>query len=98
MTRQLALRDISFSNSMIEAANKSLKYRYLFPKQIENLAQLQKILKSAVEEYNWVKPHASLHGYTPAELYHGRVADKPFFNIDATGQGTKDSLPPKPDL
>lgn len=35
---------------MIEAAKKSLKYKYLFPKQIENLEQLQKVLKNAVEE------------------------------------------------
>jgi len=70
ITRQVALRDITFSNSMVVAANKSLKYRYLFPKQIENLEQLQKVLKNAVEEYNCIKPHASLHGYTPSELYH----------------------------
>jgi hypothetical protein len=85
-TMRKLLSDPKFSHwaalrSMIEAANKSLKYRYLFPKQSENMEQLQKVLKNAVEEYNYVKPHASLHGYIPAELYYGLVLQTGRFSV-----------------
>lgn len=39
----IAQQDIVFSNSMIEAANKQLKYRFLYHQQIQNGMHLQNI-------------------------------------------------------
>ena len=37
LTKLIAQKDISFSNSMVEAINKILKYNYLFPFGITSL-------------------------------------------------------------
>ena len=57
----IAQLDIEFSNSMIEAANKQLKYRFLYHKQIQNYEALQKYVKEAIEDFN-NRPHRVLNG------------------------------------
>ena len=49
--------DIEFSNSMVEAYNKILKYRFLYRKQIPDFAALKRYLPGAVQEYNEIRPH-----------------------------------------
>lgn len=44
--------DILQSNSMVEAANKLLKYRYLFPKPIIHTTALTQTIEQALESYN----------------------------------------------
>jgi len=74
--RKLIARvDVSFSNSMIEAVNKILKYRYLFRNLIPDLEHLQEAVASAVLDYN-ARPHYALHGLTPDEAYQGKVFDE----------------------
>ena len=67
----VAQKDVPFSNSMIEAANKNLKYRFLYHQQIPDIEALRKYLALAVEDYN-NRPHAVLRGLTPLEVLHGK--------------------------
>jgi putative transposase len=71
----VAQRDIVFSNSMIEAANKQLKYRFLYHQHIPNHEQLKQFVQQAVHDYN-NRPHHNLDGLTPLEVLHGARIDK----------------------
>jgi transposase InsO family protein len=75
ITHLIAQRDIEFSNSMIEAVNKQLKYRFLYHHSIADHAALVKYLEQAVEDYN-SRPHDVLNGLTPLEVMEGKVFDK----------------------
>jgi len=72
ITKSIALKDILFSNSMVEAANKLLKYRYLFPKDVQDGEQLKFLLEKSIHDFNEVRPHGKLGGLTPSEAYSGQ--------------------------
>lgn len=74
----IAQVDIAQSNSVLEAANKILKYRYLFPKPIMDTSELTKTLELAIESYNNM-PSGQLHGLTPNEVLNGAIPDQHFF-------------------
>lgn len=80
ITHLVAQRDIAFSNSMIEAANKQLKYRFLYHQHIPDHTALIKYLQQAVEDYN-SRPHDVLNGLTPLEVLSGKVFDKEAFHL-----------------
>lgn len=63
----VAQRDVEFSNSMIEAANKNLKYRFLYHKNIADFKSLCNYVKQAVEDYN-NRPHDVLNGSHPLKF------------------------------
>jgi putative transposase len=67
----IALKDIPYSNSLIEAQNKLFKYRYLFRQEYEDIHGLRKVFSENVRDYNYIRPHLSLAGYTPFEAYSG---------------------------
>jgi len=67
----VALRDVHFSNSIVEAVNKVVKYRYLFPKKLPDGVSLDKAVREAILDYNDFRPHGSLDGLTPTEAYSG---------------------------
>jgi putative transposase len=71
----IAQVDVSFSNSLIEAANKTLKYRYIFRKVIQSEAGFQTIIPASIVDYN-DRPHSSKSGLSPNEIYAGKVFDK----------------------
>ena len=71
----IARVDVSFSNSMIEAVNKILKYQYLFRKPIPDLEHLHDTVACAVLDYN-ARPHYALRGLTPDEACQGKVFDE----------------------
>ena len=71
MKKSVALKDIVFSNSMVEAANKLLKYRYLFPENIADGTQLKIALEKSINDFNEIRPHGNLGGLTPSEAYQG---------------------------
>jgi len=48
--------DVSFSNSLIEAVNKILNYRYLFRGPIPDLEHLKSAVMNAIGDYN-NRPH-----------------------------------------
>ena len=67
----VALRDIDFSNSMIESINKIMKYSYLFPYPSENKAELELNLPKYILDFNDIRPHGPLNGLTPTEAFRG---------------------------
>lgn len=74
--KKIALKDIPYSNSMIERVNHTLKYRYLFPKEPRDLKHLKRIIRYFIEDYNNKKPHGELQGLTPHEAWTGMKPDK----------------------
>ena len=78
---RIAQRDVIFSNSMIEAFNKVLKYQFLYPRNIGTGILLKKILAEAIPIYNNHRPQWSLQGNTPSEVFSETSTD---FNIYKT--------------
>ena len=76
LTKLIAQKDISFSNSMVEAINKILKYNYLFPFGITSLQFLLQQLEFAINDYNNKRPHFSLKGSTPFEVFNNTPWDR----------------------
>jgi putative transposase len=76
LRKVVALKDIIPSNSPVEALNKVLKNNYLNKMNVANKEALTKILKEVVEDYN-NRPHGSLLGFTPNEVYNDDKIDLP---------------------
>ena len=60
-----------FSNSVIEAQNRLFKYGYLFRQDYENDDELNNVFAADVTDYNDMRPHITLKGYTPLEALKG---------------------------
>ena len=71
----VAQKDIIFSNSMIEAVNKRIKYDFLFTKDLADFENTLSFLETAIPQYNQ-KPHHALHGLTPLEVQNGSTPDR----------------------
>lgn len=71
LQRVLAQVEISFSNSLIEAWWRSLKYGWLFINRLESFAALEKLIAFYVREFNQVMPHSAFQGQTPDEMFFG---------------------------
>ena len=76
LQKVVALKDVIFSNSPVEALNKVLKNNYLNKMNIANEQALKNVLKEVLEDYN-NRPHGSLLGFTPNEVYHDEKIDFP---------------------
>jgi putative transposase len=72
ITHFIAQKTIVHSNSMIEAANKQIKYHFLYHKEIPNFEQLENYLLMAVADYN-NRPHDAINGLTPIEVLNGKL-------------------------
>ena len=77
LRRILALVDICFSNSLIEAWWRSLKHGWLFLNRLDSVAAVRRHVAFYVEEHNGVIPHSAFEGQTPDEMYFGRGGDIP---------------------
>jgi putative transposase len=64
----IAQKDISFSNSTIEALNKVLKHQFLLPLNLQNLAQLTQALDTAIHTYNNLKRYCSKKCVKPDKI------------------------------
>ena len=71
LRRLLALTELQFSNSMIEAWWRSLKHQWLFLHSLDNVATVRRLVAFYVEEHNRVLPHSAFRGQTPDEMYFG---------------------------
>lgn len=72
----IALKDILKSNALVEAINKTLKYNYLFPRNLMNQKELINAMKKyVIPDYNNLRPHGSLNGLTPQEAYGNVTVD-----------------------
>lgn len=77
--RVLALVEVTYSNSIIEAYWRSLKHQWLFLNSLDNLRALDKLVAFHVEQHNRVMPHSACRGRTPDEVYFAtgeRVPDE----------------------
>jgi putative transposase len=72
----IAGKDIKFSNSIVEAQNKIIKYRYLFKHDFKDIHELRKLLDWIIEDYQYKRPHHSLKGLTPYEALSGTPLPK----------------------
>jgi putative transposase len=77
---KIAGKDVEFSNSMIEAVNKSLKYRHIFPRELPKENRLKEYIERYIEEYN-DRPHTKLKGLTPNEVYAGYEFDEQMYRL-----------------
>lgn len=75
----VAQQDVTFSNSMIEAVNKILKYNYLFKTEIKDFDECVRYLDKFIPDYN-DRYHCSLSGLSPNEVYSGVSYDKESIN------------------
>ena len=76
LRKLIAQKDIRFSNSVIEAQNKLIKYRYLFKQDFRDIHELRKGLEWIVHDYNHNRPHISLQGLTPNEAATGEYVSR----------------------
>ena len=72
LTRVLAMVDICFSNSLIEAWWRSLKHNWLFLHPMDSVARVRRLVAFYVEEHNERIPHGAFRGQTPDEMYFGK--------------------------
>ena len=77
LSRVLALREVSFSNSLIEAWWRSLKHQWLYLNTLDTVATLLRIVDFYVKAHNSEIPHAAFNGPTPDEMYFGTASDLP---------------------
>ena len=68
MNKVIALKDVLFSNSPIEAINKIMK-RYIRYHKPESLLEVEKLLPKIIHDYNFIRPHLALKGMTPMDVY-----------------------------
>jgi transposase InsO family protein len=71
LRRLLALTELQFSNSMIEAWWRSLKHQWLFLHPLESVTTVRRLVAFYVDEHNRVLPHSAFRGQTPDEMYFG---------------------------
>ena len=71
LRRLLAITELKFSNSMIEAWWRSLKHQWLFLHALDSVATVRRLVAFYVDEHNRVLPHAAFRGQTPDEMYFG---------------------------
>jgi transposase InsO family protein len=71
LRRMLALTELKFSNSMIEAWWRSLKHQWLFLHSLDSVTTVRRLVTFYVDEHNRVLPHSAFRGQTPDEMYFG---------------------------
>ena len=71
LNRILALVEVAFSNSMIEAWRRSLRHQWLYLHTLESLGGLKRLTAFYIEQHNTVMPHSAFLGRTPDEIYFG---------------------------
>jgi transposase InsO family protein len=77
LRRVLALVEVSYSNSLIEAWWRSLKHQWLYLNTLDTMAHLEKLVAFFVDAHNRQMPHSAFRGQAPDEMYFGIAADLP---------------------
>ena len=73
--RILALVEVDYSNSKIEAFWRSLRHQWLYLNCLDSLAALQRLVAFYVQQHNEAIPHSALGDKTPNEAYFGSAHD-----------------------
>lgn len=69
LRRVLAMTELRFSNSMIEAWWRTLKHQWLFLNSLDSVEKVRHLVAFYVEEHNERLPHSAFRGQTPDEMY-----------------------------
>ena len=69
LRRVLAMTEIEFSNSLIEAFWRTMKHQWLFLNTLDSVAAPRRHVSFYVVAYNTQVPHSAFHGQTPDEMY-----------------------------
>jgi len=77
LQRVLAMVDICFSNSLIEAWWRSLKHNWLFLHPLDTAATVRRQVAFYVREHNSTIPHSAFQLQTPDEMYVGTGEEIP---------------------
>ena len=77
LRRVLAMTEIRFSNSMIEAWWRALKHQWLFLNTLDSVETIERLVQFYVTEHNERLPHSAFKGQTPDEMYFGNGDDVP---------------------
>ncbi len=77
LRRVLALQDVSFSNSLIEAWWRTLKHQWLYLNTLDSVETVRRLVAFYVEAHNTDIPHAAFRGQTPDEIYYRRGKEVP---------------------
>lgn len=80
MKHRRALADVHCSNSMIEIINKTIKYNYLYRKDISDGEQLKEVMQWSVENFGG-RPHVSHRGLTPKKRQETCYLTEPTFPV-----------------
>ena len=72
LSRVLALRDVTFSNSMIEAWWRTLKHQWLFLNTLDSATTVRRLVAFYVAAHNGEIPHSAFRGQTPDEIDYAR--------------------------
>jgi transposase InsO family protein len=75
--RILALVEVDYSNSKIEAFWRSLRHQWLYLNCLDSPAALQRLVAFYVQQHNEIIPHSALNGQTSDEAYFGTASDVP---------------------
>ena len=75
----IALKDVRFSNSMVESFNSLIKYRYLYLHDIPDHNALIRHMTEFIPVYNNDRPHINHKYLTPLESFSGLVPEKDKF-------------------
>jgi len=71
LRRILALVEVTFSNSMIEAWWRSLRHQWRNLHMLDSLGSVKRLVAFYVEQLGTVMPHSAFIGQTPDEIYFG---------------------------
>lgn len=89
--KKVALKDVLFSNSMIEGNNRILKQTYLKDQQLTR-AELPGYIAESMQEYNSEKPHYVHKIYTPDEVFKNpELKDTALFFDKLNHRGIQDN-------
>jgi len=69
LRRVLAMTELRFSNSMIEAWWRTLKHQWLFLNTLDSVKKVRRLVKFYVAEHNQRLPHSAFRGQTPDEMW-----------------------------
>ncbi len=72
LSRVLALRDVTFSNSMVEAWWRTLKHQWLFLNRLDTMAAVRHLFEFYVTAHNAEIPPSAFRGQTPDEMGFAR--------------------------
>jgi len=71
LRRVLALTELRFSNSLIEAFWRQMKHQWLFLNTLDSVASVRRHVAFYVAAHNGEIPHSTFSGETPDEVYFG---------------------------